>query len=112
MVIYLSLFDMHSVTTNWCSHTCNAPGQLNELLKTVPASLNVDVLTVDACQGSEFDFVVLSTVRCNTRGSLGFVADPQRLCVVRVKLDCFVPFNTFRFALCKRARAFFSTSNF
>ena len=56
-------------------------GQLNELLKTVPASLDVDVLTVDACQGSEFDYVVLSTVRCNQRNSLGFVADPQRLCV-------------------------------
>jgi hypothetical protein len=56
-------------------------GQHNELLKTLPANLRVDVLTVDACQGSEFDYVILSTVRSNSQGKLGFVADPQRLCV-------------------------------
>lgn len=56
-------------------------GQLLEIMRTLPASLQVEVLTVDACQGSEFDFVVLSTVRSNSRGKLGFVKDRQRICV-------------------------------
>jgi hypothetical protein len=36
--------------------------QFTLLTKLVPAALRVEVLTVDSCQGSEFDFVVLSTV--------------------------------------------------
>ena len=42
-------------------------------------SLQVEVLTVDSCQGSEFDYVVLSTVRANYHGSIGFVKDKQRI---------------------------------
>jgi hypothetical protein len=54
-------------------------GQLKELMEAVEASLNVEVLTVDSCQGSEFDYVVLSTVRANRMGSIGFVKDKQRI---------------------------------
>lgn len=39
------------------------------------------VLSVDATQGSEADHVILSTVRSNDKGELGFCADPRRLCV-------------------------------
>jgi len=39
------------------------------------------VLSVDATQGSEADHVILSTVRSNEKGELGFCADPRRLCV-------------------------------
>lgn len=56
-------------------------GQLEELMKAVPNDLDVEVLTVDACQGSEFDFVILSTVRANRELRLGFVKDAQRICV-------------------------------
>ena len=56
-------------------------GQLLEIMRTLAASLKVEVLTVDACQGSEFEYVVLSTVRSNSRGKLGFVKDKQRVCV-------------------------------
>ena len=86
-------------------------GQLLELMRKLAAALRIEVLTVDACQGSEFEFVVLSTVRSNhtgesncfsafhfllafavslTRqaslvtsrtGKLGFVKDKQRVCV-------------------------------
>lgn len=35
--------------------------------------------TVDAYQGREADAVVITTVRCNDRGSLGFVTDERRL---------------------------------
>lgn len=56
-------------------------GQKSEIAKTTPASLKVEVLTVDSCQGAEFDHVVLSTVRCNRGGLVGFVKDRQRVCV-------------------------------
>lgn len=56
-------------------------GQLLEVMRMLPAALKVEVLTVDACQGSEFDYVVLSTVRSNYGGRLGFVKDQQRICV-------------------------------
>ena len=35
------------------------------------------MLTVDSSQGSEFDYVVLSTVRANKEGKIGFVANKQ-----------------------------------
>ena len=56
-------------------------GQLLEIMRALSAALQVEVLTVDACQGSEFEYVVLSTVRSNSRGTLGFVKDRQRICV-------------------------------
>ena len=37
------------------------------------------MLTVDSCQGSEFDYVVLSTVRANKKRKLGFVSNEQRI---------------------------------
>mmetsp|Transcript_28537 Transcript_28537/g.45829 ORF Transcript_28537/g.45829 Transcript_28537/m.45829 type:complete len:1349 (-) Transcript_28537:902-4948(-) len=54
-------------------------GQLQELMRATPASLNVEVLTVDSCQGSEFDYVVLSTVRANSQRNIGFVQNKQRI---------------------------------
>lgn len=37
------------------------------------------VMTVDSFQGSECDVVILSFVRSNARGSVGFVSNFQRL---------------------------------
>merc|ERR1719326_2332808 len=54
-------------------------GQLQALMEAVPHDLDVEVLTVDACQGSEFDYVVLSSVRANREQRLGFVKDQQRI---------------------------------
>merc|ERR1712008_31432 len=39
------------------------------------------VVSVDASQGSESDHILLSTVRNNSKGDVGFCADPKRLCV-------------------------------
>jgi len=54
-------------------------GQLLELQKLLPNACEVEVLTVDSCQGSEFDRVVISTVRANTRNNIGFVRNKQRI---------------------------------
>jgi len=42
---------------------------------------NFRIVTVDAAQGSEADVVVLSCVRCNPAGNLGFITHRNRLCV-------------------------------
>ena len=39
------------------------------------------ISTVDASQGSESDVVVLSCVRCNPKHEIGFLAQPNRVCV-------------------------------
>jgi hypothetical protein len=49
-------------------------GQLLALLDALPATLDIEALTVDACQGSEFDYVLISPVRANPRMAIGFVA--------------------------------------
>lgn len=40
--------------------------------------VTVRISTVDGFQGSEEDIIILSTVRSNNRGSVGFIADSQR----------------------------------
>eukprot|EP00928_Gymnodinium_smaydae_P075244 TRINITY_DN5824_c0_g1_i1.p1 TRINITY_DN5824_c0_g1~~TRINITY_DN5824_c0_g1_i1.p1 ORF type:complete len:1306 (-),score=362.37 TRINITY_DN5824_c0_g1_i1:108-4025(-) len=72
-------------------------GQLQALMQAMPSDLNVEVLTVDACQGSEFDYVVLSTVRANRDKRLGFVKDQQRINVAisRARLKMIVVGNSY-----------------
>lgn len=49
------------------------------LKQTIPQNMNVSVSTIDGFQGRESDIIVLSTVRSNVDGDLGFVDDPRRL---------------------------------
>ena len=56
-------------------------GQLTALRNAMPSELKVAVMTVDACQGSEYDYVVLSTVRANMNRQIRFLTDKQRICV-------------------------------
>lgn len=52
-----------------------------ERLHTQKLAKNVQVLTVDAAQGSEAAHVILSPVRSNSSNKIGFVENPRRLCV-------------------------------
>ena len=53
--------------------------QVKLLSQTLPQNQNVVVSTIDGFQGRETDIVVLSTVRSNLEGDLGFVEDARRL---------------------------------
>ena len=40
---------------------------------------DIKIDTVDGFQGMEMDYIILSTVRCNNEGILGFLKSPKRL---------------------------------
>ena len=46
-----------------------------------PKNQDFRIVTVDAAQGSEADVVILSCVRSNSRGDIGFVENRNRMCV-------------------------------
>ena len=46
-----------------------------------PTDQRLRIVTVDAAQGSEANVVILSCVRSNIRGDIGFVENKNRMCV-------------------------------
>ena len=69
-------------------------GQLLKLKKKMPKSAfgGVRVAAVDDFQGEENDIILLSLVRSNSSGSIGFLKDNNRVCVAlsRAKLGLYV----------------------
>jgi senataxin len=41
--------------------------------------LSVQVQTIDSFQGGEKDIIILSTVKCNTNGNVGFLDSDRRV---------------------------------
>ena len=58
-------------------------GQLMQLKHNMPRNIynGVRVTTVDNFQGEENDIIILSLVRSNDHGNIGFVASDNRICV-------------------------------
>jgi superfamily I DNA and/or RNA helicase len=51
-------------------------------------SFRVRIKSIDGFQGQEDDVIILSTVRSNGRGAVGFLADNQRTNVALTRARC------------------------
>jgi len=60
--------------------------QVKDLVRSVPR--NVEVKTIDGYQGREKELVILSCVRSNRNGRLGFLSDFRRLNVAITRPKC------------------------
>jgi hypothetical protein len=62
----------------------DAPGSsLTAAVPAAPAAKSgVRVATIDNYQGEESDLVIASLVRCNSKGSVGFLREPERINVL------------------------------
>ncbi|XP_074588111.1 uncharacterized protein LOC141844021 [Curcuma longa] len=63
-----------------CPYSAQVVAVEKQVRNKLPSSSNmsVKVSTVDGFQGSEEDVIILSTVRSNADGSIGFVSNPNR----------------------------------
>jgi hypothetical protein len=48
----------------------------------------VELSTIDRFQGDENDFIIVSLVRCNSEGAIGFLMAPSRRCVAQARARC------------------------
>ncbi|KAG6521686.1 hypothetical protein ZIOFF_018811 [Zingiber officinale] len=63
-----------------CPYSAQVASLEDKVRKMLPlhSNVSVKVSTVDGFQGSEEDVIILSTVRSNADGSIGFVSNPNR----------------------------------
>lgn len=59
------------------------------------SNISVCVGTVDGFQGGEKDVIIISTVRSNWNGSVGFLSNCQRANVALTRARCNVRYNVF-----------------
>ncbi|KAE8669015.1 P-loop containing nucleoside triphosphate hydrolases superfamily protein isoform 2 [Hibiscus syriacus] len=58
---------------------------LRDRLDELPEAAGVEVATIDSFQGREADAVIISMVRSNTLGAVGFLGDSRRMNVARTR---------------------------
>ncbi|GKF23238.1 UvrD-like helicase, ATP-binding domain, P-loop containing nucleoside triphosphate hydrolase, partial [Tanacetum coccineum] len=54
---------------------------------------SVKVKSIDGCQGGEEDIIILSTMRSNSRGFVGFISSPQRTNVALTRAGLWILSN-------------------
>ena len=52
--------------------------KVNRYCKDSEIGFKVNVRSVDGFQGGEEDVIIITTVRCNSNGSIGFLSDQRR----------------------------------
>ncbi|XP_015763067.1 PREDICTED: NFX1-type zinc finger-containing protein 1-like [Acropora digitifera] len=72
---------------------CSYRGQVPEIKKCfkdteIPALENVKVTTIDSFQGQENDIILISLVRSNSKGKIGYLSQMNRLCVAISRARC------------------------
>ncbi|XP_015754366.1 PREDICTED: uncharacterized protein LOC107334006 [Acropora digitifera] len=72
---------------------CSYRGQVLEIKKRfkdteIPALENITVTTIDSFQGQENDIILISLVRSNKDGKIGYLSQMNRLCVAISRARC------------------------
>lgn len=60
----------------------------NKYSTEADSDFSVNVKSVDGFQGGEADVIIISTVRCNGNGSIGFLSNLQRANVALTRARC------------------------
>ena len=63
--------------------------RVGEYSEASGTDFSVSVRTVDGFQGGEDDVIIISTVRCNEEGRVGFISNLQRANVMLTRARCF-----------------------